>query len=125
MHRRFFCREEKSGQTSSMSRTYETIREQFFSFKTTAGDPQYVSCFGKTFVDSNSDAYKVSVATGEAIINAGFGVIHGGYIGTMEAVSRGASEAIKKSEQANKYWNIGVPMKLFEPDVKRADCQHL
>jgi len=51
--------------------------------------------------------------------------MHGGYIGTMEAVSEGANIAIQKDMHKNENWNIGVPMKTFDKDLKRADCKQL
>jgi predicted Rossmann-fold nucleotide-binding protein len=103
----------------------EQIKKEFLEFKGKAGNPAYVACFGKTFVGEDNRNYGISQDIGKLIIENGFGVLHGGYIGTMQAVSSGANEAIKLDPNKNAFWNIGVPMKTFDADVKRADCAHL
>ena len=103
----------------------EEVKKEFLSFKHRAGNPDYVACFGKTFVDENDQNYLVSKNIGKLIVESGFGVLHGGYVGTMQAVSIGANEAIKESAGKNQFWNVGVPMSAFDNDVKRADCSQL
>lgn len=103
----------------------ENIKNEFLLFKEKAGKPRYVACFGKTFVDEDNPNYDISKKIGKLIIENGFGILHGGYIGTMQAVSSGANESIKLDPKKNEFWNIGVPMKTFDADVKRADCVHL
>lgn len=98
----------------------ESIKNELASFKKNAGNPKYVACFGKTYVDQDDANYKISQRIGELVIDSGFAVLHGGYIGTMEAVSSGANVAIGRDQQKNRYWNIGVPMKMFDGKVKRA-----
>ena len=100
------------------------VKKQFEEIKKNAKCSKYIACFGKTFIDKGSEEYKISEKIGALIIKEGFGVLHGGYIGTMEAVSEGANKGIKDFKR-NEFWNIGVPMKLFDKDVKRATCLHL
>lgn len=103
----------------------EEVIMECVSFKEKAGNPPYVACFGKTFVDENDQNYLTSKEIGKIVVESGFGVLHGGYIGTMQAVSSGANEGIKLDEKKNKFWNIGVPMKIFDKDVVKADCTQL
>lgn len=103
----------------------EDIKKEFLAFKEKAGNPAYVACFGKTFVDEGSQNYEISQKIGKVIVENDFGILHGGYIGTMQAVSSGANESIKLGPKKNEFWNVGVPMKIFDADVKRADSVHL
>ncbi|MGZ6347683.1 MAG: LOG family protein [Anaerolineales bacterium] len=52
-----------------------------------------VSVFGGSQPQSASSAYKEAYELGNLLAQAGHTVLTGGYIGTMEAVSRGAGEA--------------------------------
>ena len=52
-----------------------------------------VSVFGGSQPQEGSPAYEEARALGSLLATAGHTVITGGYIGTMEAVSRGASES--------------------------------
>ncbi|GAB4434772.1 MAG: hypothetical protein Kow002_21560 [Anaerolineales bacterium] len=52
-----------------------------------------VSVFGGSQPKEGDAAYKEAYALGKLLAEAGHVVMTGGYIGTMEAVSRGASEA--------------------------------
>lgn len=103
----------------------EEIEKELLAIKEKAGNPAYVACFGKTFVDEGSPNYEISERIGKLIVENGFGILHGGYIGTMQAVSNGANESINLDPKKNEFWNVGVPMKIFDADVKRADCTHL
>lgn len=85
----------------------------FASYKSRAGDPLYVSCFGKTFIDQGSTEYMISQEIGKRLIEEGFGVIHGGYTGAMEAISKGADSAIEARADRNEYYNIGVPFSVI------------
>lgn len=105
--------------------SFEDLKETFLEYKTKAGNPSYVACFGKTFLDENSPDYEVAKKVGSILVDKGFGVLHGGYIGSMEAISTGANDAIRKDKGKNKYWNIGVPMYIFDADVKRSSSVHL
>ena len=105
--------------------TVENIKKEFLAFKSKAGKPAFIACFGKTFVNEHEESYKISEEIAETIVEQGFGVIHGGYIGSMEAVSRGANVAIAKDQKKNQFWNIGVPMKTFDDDIKRSESMHL
>ncbi len=56
--------------------------------------PSYVvAVFGGSGIDANSREYRHAYRLGKRLAQAGFAVMTGGYIGTMEAVSRGAYEA--------------------------------
>jgi uncharacterized protein (TIGR00730 family) len=52
-----------------------------------------ISVFGGSQPKSNDPGYEEAYALGKMLAEAGHTVMTGGYIGTMEAVSRGASEA--------------------------------
>ncbi len=52
-----------------------------------------VSVFGGSSPKPGSEAYQQAYKLGKLIGDAGLTVLTGGYMGTMEAVSRGASEA--------------------------------
>jgi uncharacterized protein (TIGR00730 family) len=52
-----------------------------------------VSVFGGSQPKSNTPAYHEAYILGKLLANGGHTVLNGGYIGTMEAVSRGAAEA--------------------------------
>lgn len=99
---------------------FNDLKKAFLNYKKKAGNISYVACFGKTFIDKNSREYELAENVAELIIDDGFGVIHGGYTGIMEASSYGADRAIKKDKNKNSYWNIGVPMVIFDKELKRA-----
>ena len=50
-----------------------------------------VAVFGASWAAPDSSLYTLSVDLGAALAAAGFDVISGGYLGTMEGVSRGAT----------------------------------
>ncbi len=52
-----------------------------------------VAVFGASAPRPGEPAYQEAYALGRALAQAGHTVLNGGYIGTMEAVSRGAAEA--------------------------------
>jgi len=52
-----------------------------------------ITVFGGSLPKPGSQAYQEAQRLGSLLAGAGFAVQSGGYIGTMEAVSRGASEA--------------------------------
>jgi uncharacterized protein (TIGR00730 family) len=52
-----------------------------------------ITVFGGSSPKANEPAYQEAYRLGKLIAEAGHTVLTGGYIGTMEAVSRGASEA--------------------------------
>lgn len=85
---------------------------------------KYVAIFGKTFIDSTSSEYiKLQEFSGKVIEN-NFGVIHGGYIGLMRAVSDGANSIINKNN-IDKELNIGVPEEKLEANgILKSDCIH-
>lgn len=114
----------KSG-AAEMESNLAEVKNEFLSFKEKAGNPSYIACFGKTFVNEDDPNYTASQEVGKLVVENGFGVTHGGYTGTMQAVSSGANEGIKLDSKKNAFWNIGVPMKTFDSNVKRAECSQL
>jgi uncharacterized protein (TIGR00730 family) len=52
-----------------------------------------ITVFGAANTQPGEPLYEQSLRLGSLIAGAGWGVLTGGYIGTMEAVSRGAAEA--------------------------------
>jgi uncharacterized protein (TIGR00725 family) len=54
---------------------------------------QYISVFGSARPIPGEQAYNEAVRLGSLLAKSGCTVLTGGYMGTMEAVSRGASEA--------------------------------
>jgi hypothetical protein len=52
-----------------------------------------ITVFGGSLPQPGSDAYVEAYQLGRSLAEAGHDVLTGGYIGTMEAVSRGAAEA--------------------------------
>lgn len=55
--------------------------------------PPFITVFGGSQAAPGSPLYRQARELGRRLAQAGFGVISGGYGGTMEAVSRGAREA--------------------------------
>ncbi len=104
---------------------FNDLEKSFLDYKKEAGDISYVACFGKTFLDKETQEYELAKNTAELIIENGYGIIHGGYVGTMEALSCGADIAIEKDKNKNKYWNIGVPMATFDKELKRSSKTNL
>jgi predicted Rossmann-fold nucleotide-binding protein len=111
--------------TPTQKTNFEDLEKAFADYSNKAGSPAYIACFGKTFLEPDSEAYKLSEKVGAMIIENGFGVLHGGYIGSMEAVSNGANTAIHKDASKNEFWNIGIPMQIFDGNVARASSAHL
>lgn len=105
--------------------TFDKLETEFKIFKEKAGGVSYVACFGKTFLDKESEEFKLAESVAETIVDNGFGVIHGGYCGVMEASSNGANRAIAKDEKKNSYWNIGVPMKTFDAELSHSSAINL
>jgi uncharacterized protein (TIGR00730 family) len=56
-------------------------------------EPRKITVFGGSTPKADEPAYQFAYQLGRALALAGYTVITGGYIGTMEAVSRGANEA--------------------------------
>ncbi|MGE0434226.1 MAG: LOG family protein [Planctomycetota bacterium] len=54
---------------------------------------RFIAVFGSSSCRPGDEQYEEAVAWGRCIATAGFGVINGGYMGAMEAVSKGAAEA--------------------------------
>ena len=99
---------------------FNHLKKSFLEYRKKAGNINYVACFGKTFLDKRSHEYGLAENAAELIIENGYGIIHGGYCGAMEALSYGATKAIIKDKKKNKYWNIGVPMVTFDKELKRS-----
>ncbi|EKE25899.1 MAG: hypothetical protein ACD_5C00008G0010 [uncultured bacterium] len=100
--------------------SFKDLKKSFRYHKKKAGDIKYVACFGKTFLEKEHDTYDISLNIGKCLIENGFGVLHGGYSGAMEAVSKGAEIAIQDSSDKNNSWNIGVPMEMFDRELNRS-----
>lgn len=66
-----------------------------------------VSVFGSSRINPRSGQYEEARLLGKLLAEAGFTIYNGGYGGTMEAVSRGASEAGGEA--------IGITVKTFDP----------
>jgi len=85
---------------------------------------KYIAIFGKTFIDDTSEEYKRLELFASEIINNDFGVVHGGYVGLMKAVSDGANKSIIEHDK-NKELNIGVIEESLEfNNVPKSDCMH-
>jgi uncharacterized protein (TIGR00730 family) len=54
---------------------------------------QYITVFGSARPKPGDSTYRDGVRLGGLLAHAGYTVLTGGYMGTMEAVSRGAAEA--------------------------------
>ena len=52
-----------------------------------------ITVYGSSQVDQNHPVYMDAQCIGRSLARAGFAVMSGGYLGVMEAVSKGASEA--------------------------------
>jgi uncharacterized protein (TIGR00730 family) len=61
--------------------------------KSQDNDGKRVSVFGGSTPQPGDSAYQQAYDLGQILAQAGYTVITGGYIGTMEAVSRGAAES--------------------------------
>ena len=57
-----------------------------------SNEKTYVTVFGGSKPQAGTQAYTQAQRLGKLLAQAGFTVLTGGYIGTMEAVSRGAAE---------------------------------
>lgn len=53
---------------------------------------KYVSVFGGAETNPGDEVYEAAYQLGKLLGNAGYTVLNGGYIGVMEAVSKGAAE---------------------------------
>ncbi len=99
---------------------YKDLEKTFLRYKKNTGNVSYVSCFGKTFLDNDTKEYKLAEEASGIVVENGFGVLHGGYSGVMEAVSKGAKIAIDNNKLRNKYYNVGVPMRVFDKELERS-----
>jgi uncharacterized protein (TIGR00730 family) len=85
--------------------------------------PSAVSVFGSARTPVDSEEYRVGLAIGSALAQAGFAVITGGGPGSMEAVNRGASEAggvsvglgieLPFEQKLNEWVDLGVNFRYF------------
>ena len=55
--------------------------------------PKRVAVFGGSQPQAGDPTYQLAMQLGASLAQAGYAVMNGGYIGTMEAVSRGAAQA--------------------------------
>lgn len=99
---------------------FSDMEKSFLYHKKRAGNIRYVACFGKTFLSKDDAAYDISHSIGKCLIENGFGVLHGGYCGAMEAISNGADSAIYNNLEKNLHYNVGVPMQIFDKELKRS-----
>jgi hypothetical protein len=74
---------------------------------------QYITVFGSSQADPDGPLYRQAYDLGGALARSGFGVISGGYGGTMEAVSRGAREAGGEA--------VGITLATFDGWGRRAN----
>jgi predicted Rossmann-fold nucleotide-binding protein len=102
-----------------MKTTFEQIEKNFIDFRKRAENPSYIAIFGKTFLDRNSEEYRLTKEVAYKVIESGFGVIHGSYGGIMRAANEGAEAAIKKMGK-NEYLNIGVPLRMIDKELSRS-----
>lgn len=105
--------------------TYAEIEAQFLTWQRAAGSVPFASCFGKTMADRES--MRVAEEIGSLLLAQGYGVLHGGYTGMMQAVSEGANRLIRAhaEDPAYAFRNIGVPFERFDPVCGRAECLQL
>ncbi|MDH7489264.1 MAG: LOG family protein [Anaerolineae bacterium] len=76
--------------------------------------PRFITVFGGSQVAPDSPLYRQARELGRRLAEAGFGVISGGYGGTMEAVSRGAREAGGEA--------IGITLATFDRAALRPNA---
>lgn len=74
--------------------------------------PKTLAVYGSARTPQGSVAYREALGLGKRLAELGHAVVNGGYGGTMEAVSRGATEAGGRV--------IGVTCDLFNPRVANA-----
>ncbi len=78
-----------------------------------------IAIIGKSTLPATSPAYKFSKKLAYELTTHGFYLRHGGYAGgIMQAVSEGASCAIKEGN-LSPHLNVGVPEVRFDTDYKR------
>src|SRR5438093_587576 len=76
-----------------------------------------ITVFGGSRVEPGSREYVDAQQLGRALAERGFGVVTGGYNGTMEAVSRGAQEAGGHV--------VGVTVKVIAENFQRLPNEYL
>ena len=99
--------------------SFKNLEDSFAEYKQLSGARGYVACFGKTFIAEDHPDFSLAQEVSKQVIASGFGVIHGGYLGIMEGISIGADTAIENDVSKNKYWNIGVPLAIFDNELRR------
>ena len=99
--------------------SFKNLEDSFAEYKRLSGACGYVACFGKTFISEDHPDFSFAQEVSKQVIASGFGVIHGGYLGIMKGVSIGADTAIKNDGSKNTYWNIGVPLTIFDDELCR------
>ncbi|MGA9531392.1 MAG: LOG family protein [Anaerolineales bacterium] len=83
-----------------------------------------LTVFGGSAPQAGSEAYVQAERLGSLAARAGWGVATGGYIGTMEAVSKGASEAgghaIGVTCDQIEHWRAIAPNQWVGEEIRRA-----
>ena len=74
-------------------------------------DERIITIFGGSKCDENSEEYRQAKQLGEKLAEAGFTICTGGYLGVMEAASRGAREKGGKV--------FGIVMNQFKSEPNR------
>lgn len=109
----------------SIPTTYQEIEQQFLVWQQEAGSVPFAACFGRTSADRASA--RCAEEIGSLLIAQGYGVLHGGYTGMMQAVSEGANRMIRAhvNSPTYRYRNIGVPNERFDAVCERTSCLQL
>lgn len=104
---------------------YSEIEAQFLAWQRAAGSVPFAACFGRTSADRESA--RMAEEIGSLLIAQGYGILHGGYTGLMQAVSEGANRMIRAHAEDSSYRfrNIGVPIERFDSVCERANCLQL
>lgn len=101
-----------------------SIADQFFSGQTVVLPPdrQVIAVFGSSAPVKGDQIYTLAYQVGQQLAEAGFAVATGGYVGTMTAVSEGASDAGGHvigvvSDQIERFRPIG-PNQWIEEEIR-------
>lgn len=87
--------------------------------KKQSGVKYYASLFGKSVIDENSSEYLTIKEMTKFLLENGFGVMHGGYVGgAMSAVNDMATEVITKNN-LSPFLHIAVPQKDHDENWER------
>lgn len=87
--------------------------------KQQSGVKYYASLFGKSVIDEKSDEYSIIKDITKFLLESGFGVMHGGYVGgAMSAINDMATEIITKNN-LSPFLHIAVPQKDHDENWER------